>query len=205
MKRALKIVALTAASIAVWAVLAPFLATFLIIEKPLDHADAILILSGSAVYQERVRRAAELYKQGVAPLVFITNDASLAGWSRSEQRNPPFVDLEQKALISAGVSPDAIRVLDGEVRGTIEEARVLSAEIDARPVTSVLIVTSAYHTRRALWTFDRVLANRGVELGIEHAPTGDRSPRPTFWWLTLRGWPMVAGEYVKFVWYWAFY
>lgn len=205
MKRGISTVVIAAVLIGAWTAVAPFFANFLIVEKPLEHADAIIVLSGSAVYQERVRRAAELYKQGIAPLVFITNDASRAGWSETEHTNPPFVDLERRALVANGVPPDAIRLLDGEVRGTIEEARVLSTEIDARPLSSLLIVTSAYHSRRALWTFDRVLSGRGVNIGIEHAPTGERTPRPTFWWLTLRGWPMVAGEYVKFIWYWTFY
>lgn len=205
MKRGIKILLIAAAIATAWVVAAPYLATYLIVEKPLVNADAIIVLSGSAVYQERTRKAAELYKQGFAPLVFITNDAARAGWSAADQANPQFVDLERRELIAAGVSPDAIKVLDGEVRGTNQEADALAAEIDARPLRSVLIVTSAYHSRRAYWVFSKTLAAKGVEIGIEHAPTGDRTPRPETWWLHARGWQMVAGEYVKSVGYWIFY
>ncbi len=205
MKRVVKFVVITIILIILWAVAAPIFAKLLIVDKPLEHAEAILVLSGSAVYQERVRRAAELYKQGMASVVFITDDVSRAGWSKTEQRNPPFVDLERKALISDGVPPDAIRVLNGEVRSTIDEARAFKAEVETRPIASVMIVTSAYHSRRALWTFEHVLAGRNVEIGMTTAPNGVRSPNPSVWWITARGWPMVAGEYVKFIWYWAFY
>lgn len=204
-KRGVKIVLIAIIIVAAWIIAAPYLATYLIVEKPLANADAIIVLSGSAVYQERTRKAAELYKQGIAPLIFVTNDAARAGWSEADHANPPFVDLERRELIANGVPPDAIKLLDGEVLGTNQEANVLAAEIDARPLRSVLIVTSAYHSRRALWIFNKTLAGKGVDVGIEHAPTGDRTPTPGTWWLKPRGWPMVAGEYVKFVGYWMFY
>lgn len=205
MSRRLKLILAGIVSIAVWVLTAPFLATYLIVEKPLANADAIIVLSGSAEYKERTRKAAELYKLGVAPRVFITNDGERGGWSQSERTNPPYVELEQRELIANGVFPDAITVLPGEVYGTDQEAQALALEIESRPIKSLLIVTSAYHTRRALRTFDKILAGRGVEIGIEHAPIGERTPNAACWWLTPRGWQMVAGEYVKSAVYWASY
>ena len=111
MKRWLKLSLIAAALIAAWVIIAPVFATYLIVEKPLANADAIIVLSGSAVYQERTRKAAELYKQGIAPLIFVTNDVSRAGWSEAEHTNPMFVDLEKRDLIAHGVPPDAIRML----------------------------------------------------------------------------------------------
>lgn len=188
-----------------WLLLAPCLATYLIVDKPLEHADAIVVLSGSAVYKERTRKAAELFKQDVAPRIILTDDGEQAGWSRKEQTNPPFVELEQRELIANGVLPEAITVLPGQVSGTDQEAKALADEITARPVTSILIVTSAYHTRRALRTFEKILAGRDVEIGIAFPPPGDQTPTPTFWWLKARGWQTVAGEYVKSAVYWVFY
>ena len=42
-----------------WVFLAWFAAENLIVEKPLEHADAILVLGGSSVYIERAQKAAE--------------------------------------------------------------------------------------------------------------------------------------------------
>ena len=112
-----------------WIFLAPFLATNLIVNKPLEKADAILVLSGSSVYKERTQKAAELYKQGVSRKVFLTDDGISAGWSQSEQRNPPFVELAKQELISQGVAETDIEILKGDVTGTIWEARVLEKKI----------------------------------------------------------------------------
>jgi uncharacterized SAM-binding protein YcdF (DUF218 family) len=191
--------------VALWASVAPRLATRLIVERPLAHADAIIVLSGSSVYEERTGKAAELYRQGIAPRIFITNDGGRAGWSQAEQTNLPFVELERRELVAGGVPAGSITILRGEVAGTESEAKALAAEIEARPMASVLIVTSAYHSRRALWTFENALAPKGVAVGIQFAPLGDRSPKPATWWLSLDGWRSVGGEYIKSAGYWVVY
>ena len=204
-RRFLKLLAVAVCLLVVWAFVAPSLANHLIVEKPLEHADAIIVLSGSAVYKERTKKAAELYKQGVAPRILITDDGAHAGWSRDERTNLPFVELERRELIAGGVLPDSIKVLPGQVSGTDYEAKALSDEIAARPIGSVLIVTSAYHTQRALRTFKKILAGENIEIGIVHPPTGEQTPNPSYWWLQPRGWQMVAGEYVKSAVYYLYY
>jgi uncharacterized SAM-binding protein YcdF (DUF218 family) len=188
-----------------WVAVAPQLAGHLIVEKPLDHADAMIVLSGSAVYKERTQKAAELYKKGVAPLIFINNDGERAGWSQQEQTNPPYVELEQRELIANGVMPDAIVVLTGVVSGTDQEVQAIKPELDQRQIKSLLVVTSAYHTRRALRTFEKVLADKDVKIGIAHPPAGVATPDPNYWWLSPSGWQMVAGEYVKSAVYYLYY
>jgi uncharacterized SAM-binding protein YcdF (DUF218 family) len=70
-----------------------------------------------------------------------------------------------------------------------------------------LIVTSAYHTRRALRTFENVFSEKGVEtkIGIIAARPGQQTPSALYWWLTWKGWGDVAGEYVKSVFYYVNY
>lgn len=205
MTRRLKLGVTAIVLVVAWAIVAPFLATYLIVERPLGRADAILVLSGSAVYKERTKKAAELYTNKVAATVIITNDGTNAGWFSGEQQNPPYVELERRELIANGVAADAIVVLPGTVAGTDEEAKAIATEIDRLAVKSLIIVTSAYHTRRALKTFDTILAGREIEIGIDSPPPGDRTPAPGYWWLTPRGWQTVAGEYVKIAVYWAYY
>src|SRR6266699_5197008 len=150
----------------VWSFLAPLLAERLIVERPLDHADVILVLAGSSAYFERTRMAALVYKTGVAPKVLLTNDGGQAGWSQKEQRNPPYVELAKRELVARGVPDNAIEILVPEISGTIFEAKILVKQAVERRWTSLLIVTSAYHTRRALRTFKTVFAENGVEAEI---------------------------------------
>jgi uncharacterized SAM-binding protein YcdF (DUF218 family) len=184
-----------------WILFAWFLANNLIIEKPLERADAILILSGSSVYLERTQKAALVYKQGIAPRVLLTDDGGRAGWARAEQRNPKFVELARNNLIAQGVPPENIEILAAQVSETNEEAEVLRGKIRQANWKSILIVTSAYHTRRSLWTFEKVLENENLQIGIVSPPPGEQTPPPFYWWLTRKGWTSVAAEYVKIVYY----
>lgn len=186
---------------AVWLFLAWFLAESLIVEKPLEKADAILILSGSSVYLERTQKAALVYRQGVAPKILLTDDGGFAGYSKIEKRNPKFVEAARNSLIAEGVPAENIEILEPQVSGTIDEAEVLRGKLEQTHWKSVLLVTSAYHTRRSLWTFESVLANQAVQIGIVSPPTGEQTPPPFVWWLTGKGWNLVAGEYVKIVYY----
>lgn len=190
-----------------WFFLAWLAAQSLIIEKPLARADAILVLSGSSTYGERTLKAAELYRNGVAPRVFLTDDGERAGWLRAEQINPRFVELARKNLMENGVPPEAIEILPGAVDGTKPEADALLKKVGRGDLKSILLVTSGYHTRRALRTFEKTFAedNRDIEIGIAAVASGNQTPPPFLWWLSVKGWRFVAGEYVKSVYYWLYY
>ncbi len=205
--RIFKVLIVILALFVVWIFVAPFLAKFLIVEKTLLKADAILVLGGSSVYIERTQKAAILYKQGVAPKIILTDDGGKAGWSNTEERNPPFVDLAKKELIAQGVPADAIEILQPQVSGTFSEAEIMLEEAKKNSLSSFVIVTSAYHTRRSLWIFEKVFAeqNTRIEIGIAPAITGQQTPMPLTWWLFPNGWKFVAGEYVKTLFYWVYY
>lgn len=190
-----------------WILLAPRLATLLIVEKPLARADAIFVLGGSAAYIERNQKAAALYKQGVAPKILLTNDGIKGGWDKKEQRNPYYVERARRELIGQGVPENAIEILPGTVGGTEDEAKLFAETAREKDLKSVLLVTSAYHTRRTLWTFEKTALKNDlpVEIGIESPPTGQQTPPPFYWWATPTGWHVVAAEYVKIVYYWLFY
>lgn len=191
----------------VWIVIAPFFATALIVDRPVEKPDAIIVLGGSYTYRERTEKAAELFNQGIAPRIYLTDDGEVSGWAPNEAKNPSFVELARRSLVAKGVPADRITILQPQVSGTIHEARLLSETARVAGLKSVLIVTSAYHTRRALWTFRRVFAEneQSVEVGIASAAPGKQTPRPTFWWLTPNGWNFVAGEYVKIAVYSVYY
>ena len=191
----------------VWSALAWILANNLVIEKPLLKADAILVLGGAASYLERTDEAAAIFKEGTAPKIFLTNDGVQGGWNQKEQRNPYFVERAHDELIQQGVPADAIEILPGLVNGTNDEAKLLVEVSAQKKLKSVLLVTSAYHTRRALWTFERVLSrhNSAVIVGIKSSPNGQLMLSPFNWWLSRQGWQTVGEEYVKLAYYWLFY
>lgn len=189
-------VALLAWSLAAWGA-----ARWLIVRDELESADAIVVLAGSSTYVERTRRAAELFREGRAPRVVLTNDGQRGGWDASAERNPLFVERAAAELRRAGVAPESIETAGAEVSSTFDEAVRLREHAAGRGYRSLLVVTSAYQSRRALWTLRRVFEGSGVTLGVAVAEPGEQSPRAALWWLSPLGWKLVAGEYVKLVYY----
>jgi uncharacterized SAM-binding protein YcdF (DUF218 family) len=173
----------------------------LVVRADLPHADALVVLAGSSAYVERTQLAAQLFKEGRAPVVLLTNDNEQGGWSSAEQRNPFFVERAIAELVAAGVPRPAIEVLPQPVASTYDEARALRNYAAARNLRALLVVTSAYHSRRALWTLRRVFRDSGVSVGLEPVAPGAQTPGPAAWWLHPRGWRSVAGEYVKLIYY----
>lgn len=196
-----------AAVFAVWIAIAPSLADFLVVERPFDTADAIIVLSGAADYAQRARGASDAFKSGVAPLVMITDDDQRGGWDDREQGNPYFVERMRRNLIAGGVPPDAIEQLPGKVYGTSDEAAIAVKTARERGFFRVVVVTSLYHSRRSLWTFEKFAAenDKGPVIGLLCAPAGVTYPDRFTWWLTPRGWRTVGMEYVKLAWYWLYY
>jgi uncharacterized SAM-binding protein YcdF (DUF218 family) len=178
-------------------------ARLLIVQAELAQADALVVLSGSSTYQERTHRAAQLWLAGRASEIILTNDGQRGGWSSREQRNPFFVERAAAELERAGVPPARVVVLPQAVAGTYDEAVVVRQYVEARKLRSILLVTSAYHSRRTLWTMHTVFDGSGVSIGLDAVPPGQQTPPPATWWLHAPGWKAVAGEYVKLFYYYA--
>ena len=187
--------------ILIWPFAAWLGARFLITEAPLEKADAILVLGGSANYTERAHEAARLLLEGHSQRILITNDNMRGPWSSIDQRNLFFYERSFEEIENAGVPAGKINVLMTPVGGTHEEAELVKQYAMDHGFKSVLIVTSAYHSRRALWTFARVFRDTGIQVGLTPVSPGRDSPRPATWWLTTRGWRLVPTEYVKMIYY----
>jgi uncharacterized SAM-binding protein YcdF (DUF218 family) len=185
--------------VAAWPLAAWGAARALIVEVEASQPEAIVVLSGSSAYAERARAAASLFAAGRAPKIILTNDGEQGGWSSAEQRNPFFSELAATELARAGVPAEKIEFVAQVVSSTYDEARAVRDYAAARNIRSLLVVTSAYHSRRAEWTWRLVFSGSGVELGITTAPVEGASP--ALWWLRAHGWRAVAAEYPKLIYY----
>ena len=188
----------------VWA-LTTLAARALIVREPLPEADVLLVMAGAPVYAERLLHAAELFRSGRYARILLTNDGQRGRWSRALQRNPPSVERAATALEGAGVPRERIEVLPGIVHGTIDEARAAERYTETHMVRTLVVVTSPYHSRRAVWTLRRVLGTRGVAVGSEPVPATATTPGVATWWRSSAGWRMVPSEFVKLPYYWIAY
>ena len=154
----------------------------LIVSVPMSRADAIIVLGGEPL--ARPTEAARLYQQGVAPRVFVTGTGDAGECKR--------------VLMGAGVPAKAI-TLETKSTTTYANATLLKPLLEGAKVNSALIVTSPFHTRRALATFRKVMP--GIHFGVTGASIG--------WWSRPEG----RGDLNRFVWleflktaeYWVLY
>ena len=198
---------IVALALALWIAIAPFIADFLIDDRPIEHADVIVVLSGAADHGQRAQGGAQAFKNGVSSKIILTNDDQKGGWDDTENGNPYFIDRSERELIRQGIPPEAIEKVPIIVRGTDEEAELLVRLSTERGYRRLAIVTSDYHSRRALWIFDRVRARSKSDLtiGLIRSPSGARYPDRFTWWMSVRGWRSVGAEYLKIGYYWVFY
>ena len=197
---ALRVTAAAAAFILALAVLAAPLAHFLVVRAEPLRADVVVVLSGSSVYDERIRHGISVFQEGWARSIVLTNDGLRGRWSRRRQANLTSVERARDAVVDAGIPHDRLIILPPAVGSTFDEAIAVRNFAERAGVRSVLVVTSPYLSRRALWVFRRVL-EPAVRVGIDSPPPGRLSPVPAKWWLSRAGWHNVALEYPKLVYY----
>jgi uncharacterized SAM-binding protein YcdF (DUF218 family) len=152
---------------------------FLCVDSGPVKADVIVILGGGS--HERPGRAAELFKEHAAPRIIIS------GWGDCE--------INRRLLLAAGVPASAIE-LETQSRTTRENAEFTIQLLRKEKLTRVIIVTSWYHSRRALACFRH------------YAPELKFYSRPSYFASAHADWPhnrigsRIHLEYAKLLGYW---
>jgi len=141
----------------------PILEKFLVVRKELPHAEALVVMAGSM--PERLPVAARLFQEGIAPLILLTNDGTFSAWSPEKHRNLYNIEWAEAELVKMRVPEQAIVKLTYSSSGSIYDALNSRKEMLDKGIKSIVIVTSDYHTRRSLWTFERVLRHYPVQIG----------------------------------------
>jgi uncharacterized SAM-binding protein YcdF (DUF218 family) len=164
-----------------------FAAEFWILNDTAVHSDAIVVLGDDNYGGDRAFHAAELYRSGIAPTVVASG--------RMLRANAGIADLIEHDLQSFGVPASSIVKFPHRASNTREEAEALSALIAGRGWKHVLLVTSNYHARRALFIFERTMAP-GVSVRVSGARDSDFDPAN--WWATRKGQGIFLHEVVGF-------
>ena len=138
------------------------LGSWLVVQDPLAKADAIFVLGGTRF--ERPLEAVELYKAGWAPRIALMRQVSDYGEVHLMQQGIPYpreVDAQVDVMVRLGVPQSAITIFN-EANSTAEEADTLYEAATANHWSSVIIVTSKQHTRRARLVMTRRTAPIGL-------------------------------------------
>jgi uncharacterized SAM-binding protein YcdF (DUF218 family) len=172
---------------------------WLVREDALQKANAIAVLSGG--FPGRVLEAADLYRQGYAKEIWLTNP----GCDSPELKNmgihfPGEADFNFQVLRRQGVPAKAIRVLDGPVVNTADELGVISGALQKQKQAAVIVVTDKPHTRRVRTLWNHFDPGRGK--AIVHGVNADDFD-PDGWWKNTVDTHQVIHEMLGMVNVWA--
>src|ERR1700678_347044 len=160
---------------------------FLVVDAPLP-SDVIVVLAGEN--DRRPTRALELLQQGYGKQVLIDVPADSTIYTFTQ------LDLAQKYVQSL---PQAAVVSVCPVVGLSTKAETEDVEkcLTRMNPGRVLIVTSEFHTRRALSTFRQELPRRTFSVAAAY----DGAQFGTHWW-THRQWAKtVVDEWLRLLWW----
>jgi uncharacterized SAM-binding protein YcdF (DUF218 family) len=151
---------------------------WLVVQDPLEKAQAIAVLSGRMPI--RALEAARLYRQGYAPEIWLTYSNEPGTTLKS--MGVFYIGEEtynKQVLFHEGVPAGAIRVLDPPIENTADEMHTIAAALDQRRGGAVIIVTTKAHTRRSRTLWRKLSASHGR--AIVRAASDDTF-EPEHWW-----------------------
>jgi uncharacterized SAM-binding protein YcdF (DUF218 family) len=163
-------------------------------------ADLIVVLRGDETYFERALTAADLFRRGFAPYVYVSSalsdlaEAALA--ARGIRVSSPQQTMAS-VLMQSGIPCGRI-LLDRSPPGggTVGELKRVRATLQARGLHSALVVTSWFHARRARLIAHRVIEQQGLSAVILVA-NGETGPQN--WWHYRYLAITVLEEYAKYL------
>lgn len=152
--------------------------------KDCQKADAIVALSGGDT-AARADEAIRLYKDGWADLIIFSGAAA-------DKSGPSNARVMKQQALNAGI-PSASIIIEEQSETTEENAAATKDIFIERGIKDAIIVTSAYHTRRAGLEFDRRTTGITVRTHIAKNDSG----WDALWWMTPYGWTTAIAEAVR--------
>ncbi|PYV48902.1 MAG: hypothetical protein DMG94_02300 [Acidobacteria bacterium] len=160
---------------------------FLIVNRP-QHADAIVVLAGES--DRRPALGLQLLQQGYAPRMVLDVPANAKIYDET------MLQISQQYVREL---PQAQSVIICPIYGlsTKAESQDVSQCLRTLGIHSILVVTSDYHTRRALSTFRHELP--GMQISV--AAATDPQQFGGAWWQHRQWAKLNFDEWLRLVWW----
>jgi uncharacterized SAM-binding protein YcdF (DUF218 family) len=165
-----------------------------------EKTDYVLVLNGDPNARPFV--GAALVTSGLASKALLV---PVKKSNNSAASMPESHEAARQVMMLRGVPANKIVEAPGDCATTFDEAAALSRflQMPSELSSTVTLVTSHFHTRRARWIFRQVLGQDAKRVRIVAAPVDgfDESN----WWRVEDGFVTYATEYLKLVFYWLRY
>jgi len=169
-------------------------AEFFTVNNATSGADAIVVLSGGK--GTRIPHALKLFAEGYAPRLLLTDEKKLNIrfahlFSTNEEIARAMID-ELKLSVPIFTVPS----LKGGATSTFDEAYDLRKFSEQEGFKQLILVTDAFHTRRAYHAFQTVFA--GTKIRLEMSAAQNDIYDETNWWTSDQGISAYVLESIKY-------
>ena len=197
----LKLIKLVFISIATYSVvfytpIVWFIGDQLVVRSEPKASDAIVIFSGDGEagyinqsYQRRTLDAIHYYNSGYAPVIVL-----------SSGRDNTFSEVEiiRALLVNRGIPMGAINIIQNYPRSTFENVTMVKKIAIDQGIKSVLLITSPYHSRRALLVWGKF----APDIAVTAAKVVDTPNEHPIWGANLNQIRVILYEYTAIAYYW---
>ncbi len=162
----------------------PSLARVLVFSEKPQRSDIIVVLGGD-FRGSRIMAAVALMEQGYAPQALISGSGNLYGYHES--------DLAVDYALRHGGKANTFVKFPYPANSTREEAHAVIQELRRMHVHKVLVVTSNFHTHRAV----RIFRAEAPDMEVHISSAGDSSFPIDGWWHAREGRKIFFDEWLK--------
>ena len=151
-------------------------------------ADIAVVLAGD-YWGNRILKGGELVHLGYVPAALVSGPSGFYGQYECE----PAIAY----AVRQGSKAEWFIPFPNSARSTQEEASAILPELHRRDTHLMLLVTSDYHTGRALRIFRRTERRMGGRIQIRAVAAPDEEFHPDSWWRSRQGQKVVFMEWTK--------
>jgi uncharacterized SAM-binding protein YcdF (DUF218 family) len=176
---------------------------FLIYDDPPLKSDVAVVLEDGLEYYPRLIEAASIYKKGLVDKIVINGDRKTDTIRGLEKMGfegcCSWYENSKRILEILGVpGNDVIAISAEEVYDTVGEAEVVGFEIINQGYTSIILITSKFHTRRAAHIWKEMYRDK---LDVASVSAKSDPFDPSAWHKDGRQVRWVMAEYGAWVFY----
>jgi len=166
-------------------------------------SDVVVVLNTGLEYYPRLIQAAKLYGRGFSEKIVINGNRKSRALRELEEKGfqscCSWYEDRVRILELLGVPREHIVTISAEdVYDTVSEAKAVGSALKKAGVSSIIITTSKFHSRRACHIWRSIFQNQFIIRSVA-AETDPYSPR--CWWKSGRQIRWVLAEYGAWVYY----
>lgn len=167
------------------------------------RSDAVVVLSTGIEYYPRLMEAAMLFQDGFAERVAINGNRKSEALIELERRGFQSCCLwyedALRVLELLGVQKERVIIINAEsAYDTVSEAKLVGEVLSEAGITSIILTTSKYHTRRARYIWKKLFPDRFT---IRAVAARNDPFSPEAWWKEGRQVRWVLAEYGAWIYY----